>query len=221
MYFLLCLTGLMLMALFATSVSWSSPGNGAGVSIKESGSEKTTNAFKHSRLTAFWPKSEVIGDSDPTLVTDKDSYVAGETIVFTGEHWAPGEAVTIIISRGEGGEQTTLQATADDKGSFTVNSIMPEVRTEEKELKLLVKREGGDVVFTARATGSTSGETAETEYSGGDPTTDGERLIDQETYWFHRLSYPTLTPTGSGKPQVRMPGSNAAYPRVVNSRVVR
>src|SRR5207253_4632007 len=98
-YFLLCLTGLMLMALFATSVSWSSPGNGAGVSIKESGSEKTTSAFKHSRLTAFWPKSEVIGDSDPTLVTDKDSYVAGETIVFTGEHWAPGEAVTIIINR--------------------------------------------------------------------------------------------------------------------------
>src|SRR5207247_10031541 len=92
-YFLLCLTGLVLMALFATSVSWSSSSNSAGDLIKESSSEKTTNAFKHSRLTAFWSESEVIGDSDPTLVTDKDSYVTGETIVFTGEHWAPGEGV--------------------------------------------------------------------------------------------------------------------------------
>ena len=142
---------------------------------------------------------------NPRSPPTKTHISPGETIVFSGEDWAPGEAVTVVITRGEGNDRITLQAMADDAGAFTVTSEMPNVRGENKESSKPQKqeterereREGAASAssasgrFLATATGGTSGKTAKAEFSGGDPATDAERLIDQETFWIHRLSYPT------------------------------
>ena len=37
-------------------------------------------------------------EEGPTIKTDKSEYLPGDTIVFSGANWAPGEAVTIVIS---------------------------------------------------------------------------------------------------------------------------
>ena len=132
----------------------------------------------------------------PTIQTDKSEYLPGDTIVFSGTSWAPGEAVTIVISN-DVEEPTTLQATADSSGSFSVTSIMPDNEVEGNKFSRLRKRStngaetGGPSVYHAVATGSTSAGTAETEFDGMEPLTDAERLIDQETYWLHRITYPT------------------------------
>ncbi|HXT61656.1 MAG TPA: hypothetical protein VN696_01340, partial [Pyrinomonadaceae bacterium] len=137
------------------------------------------------------------GPGDPTIATDKSTYLPGETIVFTGANWTPGEAITIVISS-DGDETGTIQATADGKGAFSVTSIMADNEVEGNKFSRPEKRKayasattGGIASYLAVGTGSTSGVSAETEFSGTDPLTDGERLIDQESYWMHRLTYPT------------------------------
>jgi hypothetical protein len=133
---------------------------------------------------------------EPTIATDKSTYLSGETITFSGTNWAPGEAVTIVITPNSGAE-APLQATADDSGSFTTTGTMTDVRADSKPSSKTARREADNSpamasgVFVATATGSSSGATAHTEFSGGNAETDGERLIDQETFWIHRLSYPT------------------------------
>ena len=63
----------------------------------------------------FWPQSSlshplpvrsgqpVAASEKPTLVADKISYLPGETIVFSGGSWKPGEGVTIIIKTDSAG----------------------------------------------------------------------------------------------------------------------
>jgi len=134
---------------------------------------------------------------DPTIGTDKSTYLPGETIVFSGANWAPGEAITIVISS-DGQETATIQTTADSKGAFSVSGVMPNNEVEGNKFSRPEKRKanssatgGGIASYLVVGTGSTSGGSAETEFSGTDPLTDGERLIDQESYWMHRLTYPT------------------------------
>src|SRR6185437_3413293 len=122
------------------------------------------------------------GPGDPTIATDKSTYLPGETIVFSSD----------------GDETGTIQATADGKGAFSVTSIMADNEVEGNKFSRPEKRKayasattGGIASYLAVGTGSTSGVSAETEFSGTDPLTDGERLIDQESYWMHRLTYPT------------------------------
>src|SRR5215471_1816645 len=135
-------------------------------------------------------------EDGPTIQTDKSEYLPGDTIVFSGSNWTPGEAVTIVINS-DVEASTTLQVTADNSGSFSVTSIMPDDEVEGNKFSRLQKRalsssaNGGPPVYHAVATGSTSTNSAETDFEGMEPLTDAERLIDQETYWMHRITYPT------------------------------
>jgi hypothetical protein len=152
-------------------------------------------AIAAGQLSTRTSRSSVLEDN-PTIKTDKSAYLPGDTIVFSGANWAPGEAVTIVISS-DVDQTTTIQATADKSGSFSVNSIMPDHEVEGNKFSRPDRRtkngseNNGPPVYHALATGSTSGSAAETDFSGTDPLTDGQRLIDQETYWMHRVTYPT------------------------------
>ena len=45
-------------------------------------------------------------------------------------------------------------------------------------------------ILTATAIGS-SGESISTQFTPGHAPTDAERLISEEEFWYHRLTYPT------------------------------
>ncbi|MGB9104597.1 MAG: Ig-like domain-containing protein, partial [Terriglobales bacterium] len=82
----------------------------------------------------------------------------------------------------------TLQATADDSGALNITGIMPDVASSGGATP---SSGGSSAVYTATATGATSGATVQTQFNYGHAPTDAERMIDQETYWNHRLTYPT------------------------------
>ena len=132
-----------------------------------------------------------------TLKTDKGTYLAAEEITLTGTNWAAGEAVTITITAQtiKGLEEMT-QVTADKTGSFTATMTMPDSRASESAMPTRSTKgvsgagvsaaEESDGIFTATATGSSSKAIA-----AGIADRDGERLLAEEGYWIHRLSYPT------------------------------
>jgi hypothetical protein len=121
----------------------------------------------------------------PTLVADKISYLPGETIVFTGASWKPGEGVTIVIKADSTGIVATVQGSADENGRVNISAIMPKLSSLGSAIT------GGKKtpILTATATGS-SGESS-TQFTPGHAPTDAERLISEEEYWNHRLTYPT------------------------------
>jgi len=119
----------------------------------------------------------------PSISRDKESYLPGEQIILTGSRWTPGEAVSIFVSAEESEGGITLHAVADEKGNFSINTTMPDVRSADADAPR--------VVFTVSAAGTRSGTRASAQFGVGHAATDGERMIDQETYWNHRLSYPT------------------------------
>jgi hypothetical protein len=138
-----------------------------------------------------------LNQQQPTLKTDRDIYLPGETITFTGTDWAAGEAVTIVISAGSDNETTAIQAKADDSGSFVVTSEMPDPREASAS-----KRSGNNVIaattenggkFLATATGASSQVKVDIDFTVGEANHDGERLLDEESYWIHRQTYPTRT----------------------------
>ena len=111
-------------------------------------------------------------EDQPTITTDKTSYLPGETIVFTGTNWAAGEAITIVINADEISEGIQLPATADDAGSFTATTVMPDsqpasamkasvTKTEASANATAQSSDAG--LFTATATGA-SGATAQTQF---------------------------------------------------------
>jgi hypothetical protein len=118
----------------------------------------------------------------PTLASDKVSYLPGENIIFTGANWTPGEAVSIIVTLDTSGTVLSLQGTADDSGALNITGAMPDASSAGDENK---------GTYTVIATGASSGATVQARFSAGHAATDAERLIDQETYWNHRLTYPT------------------------------
>ena len=122
----------------------------------------------------------------PTITTDKGTYLATDTIVFRGENWAPGEAVTIVIGA-EGRSKKTVQATADESGSFTISSSMPDLRGAERSE---ADARGGTILL-ATATGASSKSSVDVEFALGEADRDGDRLLEQEGYWIHRQTYPT------------------------------
>ncbi len=121
----------------------------------------------------------------PTLIADKISYLPGETIVFSGGSWTPREGVTIVVKTG-GSIVATVQGSADESGILNVSATMPK----------LSSLSGGSTsnkntpILTATAVGS-SGTSISTQFTLGHAPTDGERLISEEEYWNHRLTYPT------------------------------
>ena len=120
----------------------------------------------------------------PTLVADKISYLPGETIVFSGGSWKPGEGVTIVVKTGSAGIVATVQGSADENGRIEISATMP-------KLPFLGSDTGGKntPILTATAIGSSG--SVSTQFTLGHAPTDAERLITEEEYWNHRLTYPT------------------------------
>ena len=140
--------------------------------------------------------SNAFAQSEPTLSTDKPMYTAGETITFTGAHWAPGEPVSISIDTGEESAAITIEAVADSSGAFTTTALMPDDRVTTASMV----RTAGHVVlpeasenanYHATAKGAISNKSAETTFTEGEIETDGARLLQFEEYWNQRLTYPT------------------------------
>jgi hypothetical protein len=115
--------------------------------------------------------------SGPTLGTDKTKYTDGDSITFTGTNWESGEHVTIVYGQ-DGGDKSTLETIADSDGAFTVEGSMK-------------AGEGGSPNYKATATGDISHGNASVQYGEGEPESDGSRLIQLESYWFDRLTFPT------------------------------
>jgi hypothetical protein len=131
--------------------------------------------------------------SQATFKTDKDIYLAGEKIIFSGTNWAPDEAVTIVISAGIK-NLITVQAVTDKTGSFTANGTMPDPRVvfaSKTAASEEAGEEDGQELFLATATGASSQTKIETEFAIAEADHDGERLLAQESYWIHRQTYPT------------------------------
>ena len=63
----------------------------------------------------------------PTLVADKISYLPGETIVFSGGSWKPGEGVTIVIKTDSAGIVATVHGAADENGALNISTTMPKL----------------------------------------------------------------------------------------------
>jgi hypothetical protein len=97
-----------------------------------------------------------LADEKASVTTDKGVYEPGESVTFTGTNWAPGETVDISVkARGEGGEAATVQATADEKGSFVVTTALPEAEGRDKD---------EEVTYNVTANGSGSGASARTRF---------------------------------------------------------
>ena len=136
----------------------------------------------------------VFAQSRPRLTTDKDGYKPGETITFSGAHFAAGEKVMIVFNNPAiaGSDQTIVRAVADAKGAFTVTAMMPvpseaEERAREGHVRDAAARR---VRYLATASGIQSPATT-TDFEEEEPVADGMNLIDQETYWLQRITYPT------------------------------
>ena len=142
----------------------------------------------------------------PTLIANKISYLPGETILFSGGSWRSGEGVTIVIKSDAAGIVATVHGNADESGLLNISATMP-------KLSSFGSADAGGKnapILTATAMGS-SGNTS-TRFTLGHAPTDAERLISEEEYWNHRLTYPT----GRSRPpgRVRLPN------RIVRSSAV-
>ena len=123
---------------------------------------------------------------NPTLIADKISYLPGETMVFSGGSWKPGEGVTIVIKTDSAGIVATIHGSADENGIVNISATMPKLPS------LGSANTGGTntPLLIATAIGS-SGSSISTQFTLGHAPTDAERLITEEEYWNHRLTYPT------------------------------
>src|SRR6185295_20158284 len=105
----------------------------SGESSKSSGKSERQHASGATTL-ALLATPLMTAQSQATFRTDKEIYLPGERIVFTGTNWAPEEAVTIFITTGNS-NVATIQATADNAGSFTAEGTMPNPRAAGKPAK--------------------------------------------------------------------------------------
>ena len=121
----------------------------------------------------------------PTLIADKISYLPGETIVFSGGSWKPGEGVTIVIKTDSAGIVATIHGSADENGILNISATMPKLPS------LGSANTGGKNTPILTATAIGSGSSVSTQFTPGHAPTDAERLISEEEFWYHRLTYPT------------------------------
>jgi len=102
----------------------------------------------------------------PTLVTDKISYLPGETIIFTGGSWKPGEGVTIVVKADSAGIVATVQGSAGENGRLDISTTMPKLPSSDG-----ASTAGKNTpILTATATGS-SGSVSTKFTLGHAPTT--------------------------------------------------
>ncbi len=136
-----------------------------------------------SLVSAQWTDGRSV--ENPTLVADKISYLPGETILFSGGSWKPGDGVTIVIKADSADIVATVQGTADENGVLNISTTMPKLPSSSADT-------GGKntPILTATATGF-AGISISTRFTLGHAPTDAERLISEEEFWNHRLTYPT------------------------------
>jgi hypothetical protein len=92
----------------------------------------------------------------PTISTDKNVYESGETVTFTGTNWTPGETVTIAVkARGSNADAASVQATADENGSFVATTTLGGGEAREKD---------EEITYNVTAAGSASGADARTRF---------------------------------------------------------
>jgi hypothetical protein len=104
-------------------------------------------------------------EAKPTISADKNVYEPGETVTLTGANWTPGETVTIVVGvNTPGGASATLQATADDDGSFVASAPVPGDGDEEGSEGEARAAKPNGVVYTVAATGASSGASARTRF---------------------------------------------------------
>ncbi len=124
----------------------------------------------------------------PTLVSDKDDYMPGETVVLTGANWKPGEPVRIVVNDDQGQIWSrTSDVVADLGGNIRDEFALPNTFV---------------ALYTATATGPLSG-TASTTWTDGTvaarnaTTTPAAVTIN---YTLERYGNITCA-AGSGQPQ--------------------
>ena len=103
-------------------------------------------------LACLWICTATGAALGQTLTSDKTDYAPGETVTLTGTGWQPGEIVSVLLHEDPMRlPDITLSATTDISGEFVVTHVV-----EENDL---------GVVYTATATGQTSGLTATTTFT--------------------------------------------------------
>jgi hypothetical protein len=99
-------------------------------------------------LAYSWiPSGQAVGVS--ALMTDKNGYLAGETVTISGSGFYAGEAVTLQVTHADGGAELGMAheaqvVVADDNGAFTATWSVNLLDEQSNE-------------FTASAVGNTSG----------------------------------------------------------------
>jgi hypothetical protein len=182
---------LFIMAAVVTATAFSLP----------SSAKLIENVFGATPLASATLKQSAMGaplnptEEPPVITTDKSSYEPGETITFRGANWTPGETIRVAVRAGAAeGEDEMLEATADEKGSFVLTAIMPggEENTSAAKATSAGKKgvaadksaaassaaasasQGEGTIYTAVATGSTSGASAQTQFKENGRPDDGE-----------------------------------------------
>ena len=111
----------------------------------------TGPARTEASLTSTSPS--LVTSSGPTLNTDKADYNPGDVVVVTGTGWEPSETVTLAFEKmGELNAPRTHLAVADSLGEIVNRDFV-------------VQRDDTSGVFTLRATGGSSGWTAQATFT--------------------------------------------------------
>ena len=117
-------------------------------------SQATFTNSLNSTSTASLPTTPT---TDPTVMTDKEDYVPGETVLITGSGWEPGETVALeLVEEPLIHPAETLYAIADDAGNIT-------------NAEYVIQDHDLGQSFTLTATGQTSGLQAVTTFTDHTP----------------------------------------------------
>ena len=113
-------------------------------------SQTTFTNSLNSTSTASLPTTPT---TDPTVMTDKQDYVPGETVLITGSGWEPGETVALeLVETPLIHPAEMLYAIADDAGNIT-------------NAEYVIQDHDLGQSFTLTATGLSSGLTAQTTFT--------------------------------------------------------
>lgn len=110
------------------------------------------------RTPTLHPTGDLTPASGAWVMTDKDDYMPGDTVVITGGGWSAGETVSLLIEEvPEADGPHLFSAVVDENGLF-----------ENRDM--LITNLHLEVTFTLTATGQSSGETAQTTFTDHGPS---------------------------------------------------
>ena len=178
------------------------------------------------RVVGFTAAAAPAAAEKATVSTDRSVYEPGEAVTYGGTNFEPGEDVTIVVTSGSSDEyRGTIQATADERGSFVVKAAMPELGDKEGQ-EGRESRSKAEVIFKAVARGNASGLSARTNFKGrereekeGEDDADIPRFmvgkIGKEDYLSRRQEHINrLRGVERGKPNI--PGARGRAIRELN-----